>query len=80
MKQETLYEKAVRLCEGGIVLHEGHYIRAIAIDANYNSCIYCDMDLVCICNTNVCELCVQCDIHDGKKHILKFAYKKINEK
>lgn len=71
----SLHDKAVRLCEGGIVECEGHFVRAVKLPCNVEACENCDMDSAC--RYYMSRLCYECDEYEGKTHILKFAYKKI---
>ena len=75
MAKDTLHEKAVRLAEGGIVEIDGHFVRAIDVQAGVNPCELCDMDSAC--NMNMVDLCAEVDGYTRSAHILKFAYKKI---
>lgn len=68
MKKQTLHEKAVILCEGGVVWHEGHAIRAGVYVGEDSPCDVCNMD--CICHMSMAEQCVECNNYDGKKHYL----------
>lgn len=70
----TLHDKAVRLCEGGVVECDGHFVRAIKLPSYADSCANCDMDSAC--RSLMLQLCNECDEYAGKTHILKFAYKK----
>lgn len=64
----TLHEKAVRLCEGGVVFHRGYFFEAhTALDEVF-SCDMCSLD--CICREEVYLLCRECDMYDGKDHYL----------
>lgn len=70
----TLHDKAVRLCEGGVVECEGHFVRAVRLPSGVESCENCDMDSAC--RYYMSRLCYECDLYEGENHILKFAYKK----
>ena len=74
MAKDTLYEKAVRLAEGGIVEIAGHFVRAIDVEAGVNPCYLCEMDSAC--NMEMIDLCAEVDGYTHSAHILKFAYKK----
>lgn len=71
-KKETLHAKAVALCEGQIVQCGTHFVRAITIPPEQWSCYFCEMSWVC--DLEMMDLCVECDVYDNQKHILKFAY------
>lgn len=69
----SLHDKAVRLCEGGVVECDGHFVRAIKIPLEIEACMNCDMDSACL--GEMANLCCECDEYEGITHILKFAYK-----
>lgn len=71
----SLHDKAVRLCEGGVVECEGHFVRAIKLPNFVDACENCEMDSACCYDMS--QLCLECDEYEKKTHILKFAYKKI---
>lgn len=68
----TIHDKAVRLCEGGVVECSGHAIRAVVIPPGFSGCDYCGMDSAC--NEDMQELCQACDAYDRQQHILKFNH------
>ncbi len=70
----TLHEKAVRLCEGGVVEIAGHFVRAKHYVGHDLSCRYCDMD--CACGVEMMNLCAECDAYERCQHILVFSYLK----
>lgn len=70
----TLHDKAVRLCEGGVVECESHFVRAVKLPNYAEACENCEMDSAC--RYYMSRLCFECDVYEGKTHILKFAYKK----
>lgn len=72
MKYSELRDKAIRLCEGGIVEVDGHFVKAEVVDESDCPCYVCEMDSVC--RTEFNDLCTECDSYDRKHHILKFAY------
>lgn len=63
-----LHRKAVNLCEGGIVLIKGLWVRAVRIPNEANACQICEMDSAC--DEEMCSLCAECDDYDRHKHIL----------
>lgn len=69
----NLHDKAIRLCEGGVVECDGHFVRAVKLPNDADSCANCDMDSAC--HDEMPRLCLECDEYEGKTHILKFAYK-----
>ena len=64
----SLHEKAVRLCEGGIVFHCGYFFAAHTVADSEGPCEVCELD--CICRLEIEELCELCDAYDGKRHYL----------
>ena len=74
MKHDPLYEKAVRLAEGGIVEIAGHFVRAVNVPGDENPCELCEMDSVC--HMEMTDLCAELDGYTRSKNLLKFAYKK----
>lgn len=67
----TLHEKAVRLCEGGIVEVNGLFLRARNIKRHFNSCQQCCMDSAC--DEEINKLCAECDQYNHKNHILEIV-------
>lgn len=61
---------AVRLCEGGVVECNGHWIRAVVIPEYWDPCENCDMDSEC--RGDIPLLCAECDSYDGESHKLIF--------
>lgn len=72
-KKMTLHEKAVRLCEGGVVKCSGHYVRAKEIHPGFTACMECSMDSAC--DLEMSNLCDECDSLTHTKHILFFNHK-----
>lgn len=68
MKQVTLHEKAVRLCEGGVVEFEGLSVRAVRYEGDDLPCIDCKLDSSC--SMKMSFLCSECDDYEGCQHIL----------
>lgn len=65
------HAKAVRLCQGGIVEIDGHFVRAERYDGDDSPCFECEMDS--ICRMDMVDLCAECDSTTGLKYILKLA-------
>ena len=74
VKNESLHDLAVRLCEGGHVWLEGHSFRAIEVPLGFDSCCECELDSVC--HGPIAELCRECEAYSGKTYLLKFSYRK----
>lgn len=72
-KVDTLYAKAVRLAEGGVVEINGHFVRAIGVVGEDLPCYLCEMDS--ICHEDMSDLCAEVDNYTHSPHILKLAYK-----
>lgn len=72
-KELSLHDKAVRLCEGGVVEFQGHFLRAGDYYGDDNPCLYCNMDS--ICNPDMTDLCAECDGLTHSPHILILANK-----
>lgn len=70
-KEMTLHEKAVRLCEGGVVECMGHYVKAKTYKGKDLPCIDCKMDS--ICQDELCDLCAECDGLTNEEHYLILA-------
>ena len=68
IKRMTLHDKAVRLCEGGVVWCMGHYVKAQVVQMDDLPCIDCNMDS--ICQDELCDLCAECDNLTNENHIL----------
>lgn len=73
-KVDTLYAKAVRLAEGGVVEIAGHFVRAVNVPNAENPCMECEMDSAC--RMEMTDLCAELDAYTRSKNLLKFAYKK----
>ncbi len=71
---DPLYEKAVRLAEGGIVEIAGHFVRAVNVPGAECPCDLCEMDSAC--RKEMTDLCAELDAYTRSKNLLKFAYKK----
>ena len=67
-----LHSKAVRLCEGGVVECDGHWIRAVVIPEYWDPCGNCDM--ASVCHGDIPLLCAECDGYSGESHKLVFNY------
>lgn len=64
----TLHEKAVRLCEGGVVFHCGYFFQAHTAPDEEVPCDVCELDS--ICRLEIVDLCGECEAYDGKRHYL----------
>lgn len=68
----SLHEKAIRLCEGGVVDIDGHAVRAVECPHVENPCMVCEMDSAC--RMDMTDLCGECEAITQKRYYLKFAY------
>lgn len=66
MNNKSLHEKALRLCEGGIVEINNLVVRAKVTDDISEACLLCEMDS--LCDSEVTLLCVECDNLDHHNH------------
>lgn len=64
----SLHEKAVRLCEGGVVFHCGYFFQAHIAPADELPCDLCELDS--ICRIEIADLCAECDNYDRRDHYL----------
>lgn len=64
----SLHEKAVRLCEGGVVFHCGYFFQARTVPDEEVSCDLCELDS--ICRPEIADLCGECTDYDGMDHYL----------
>lgn len=67
-----LHDKAIRLLEGGIVQVDTHWVRAMSLSYNSDSCEACSMDSAC--SPEMSALCSEVECISRKPYILKFAY------
>lgn len=68
-QEPTLHELAIRLCEGGTVYFEGHFLKAVKVPSGFSCCDECDLDS--ICHDTISSLCCECDNYVGEYHLLK---------
>ena len=69
----SLHDMAVRLCEGGHVWIDGHYVGAKELPNDVWPCEECKMDSVCDLGEPMCDLCHECDWYTNTPHLLYFA-------
>ena len=67
----TIHEKAIRLLEGGIVDVEGLAVRAIKAPIEFYPCEVCEMDCLCHSDTEMVDVCDECDSIAEWGHYLK---------
>lgn len=72
-KELSIHEKAIRLIEGGVVEISGHFVRAVEV-RKLIPCVVCNMDSAC--DMEMSDLCSECEMINGKRYILQFAYEK----
>lgn len=73
MKQQTIHEKAIRLIEGGQVNVDGHCVKLKQTGYNMDCCYVCDMDSICRVNTEMFNVCGECDLITNKNNYLKLV-------
>lgn len=64
----SLHEKAVRLCEGGVVFHCGYFFQAQTVSDIETPCDRCHLHS--ICRPEIAQLCAECDLYEFKGHYL----------
>lgn len=69
----SLHDKAVRLCEGGHVWIQGHYVGAKELPKDVFPCEECKMDSLCHFGDPMFNLCHECDEYTNTPHLLHFA-------
>lgn len=72
----SLHDMAVRLCEGGHVWIDGHYVGAKEVPNDVTPCDECGMDSVCHFGSPMCHLCKECDWYTNTPHLLYFAHER----
>ena len=75
-KKESVHEKAIRMIEGGIIDIEGHAVRLIREPYIFDPCLCCEMDSLCHIDSEMCNVCKECDFITGDDCFLTFAYTK----
>lgn len=60
-REKEIHEKAIRLIEGGIVEVGGHCVMMKRSYDELVPCPDCDMDCLCRSETDICDLCLECD-------------------
>lgn len=73
-KDRELHSLAVSLCEGDIVKFNGHWIMAKEVPGG-DPCYECEMD--CICDSDMKDLCAECDAYNRKKNCLYLANERV---
>ena len=58
MEKMSVHDKAIRLCEGGIVEIDGHCVCLMRCDDDENGCFICEMDS--ICRMEMVDVCAEC--------------------
>lgn len=60
MKEMSQHDKVIRLCEGGQVEVNGHWVQLMRCDIDEDDCFLCDMD--CICHEEMAYICAECAV------------------
>lgn len=71
----TVHDKAIRLCEGGIVEIEGNWFRLIRFPDYFddNPCMECELDS--ICRLEHTDICGECEAISGRRCCLQLVNK-----
>lgn len=70
-KEMTVYDKAVRLVEGGQVEIEGLTVKAVSVNLDEDACYKCD--LASICRGKFVEVCRECDSLKRGNYLLQLV-------
>lgn len=60
MEKMSEHDKAIRLCEGGIVEIDGHCVALMRNDSDDEDCYLCNMDS--ICHKEMADICFDCQL------------------
>lgn len=61
MKRDPIYEKAIRLIEGGQVSVDGHLVKIKIVELDENPCKECETNNVCLTFSDMHSICQKCD-------------------
>lgn len=70
-EEMTIYEKAVRLVEGGHVEIGGLWVKAKSIGKYEDACFRCEMDS--ICRGEFADVCRECDSYGRGNYLLQLV-------
>lgn len=59
---ESIHSKAIRLLEGGVVEVQGLSVVVRVEDNLSDPCFVCEMDCICHFGTEMCDVCLECDM------------------
>ena len=76
LKGNSIHEQAIRLIEGGVVNVDGHFVRAVKVNWESDTCDLCEMDCLCHFGTEMLAVCIACDSIDTNNYYLKLVNKK----
>lgn len=76
LKCNSIHEKAIRLLEGDVVNVDGHFVRAVKVNWEFDNCSLCEMDCLCQYGTEMVSVCIECDSIGKNKYYLKLVNKK----
>lgn len=71
--KRSIYEKAIRLIEGGIVDVDGHSVKLVQIPDKFDTCSDCEMDCLCHIGTEMYYVCIECVGISKKNCILELV-------
>lgn len=70
MEKLSLLDKAMRLLEGGVVEADKVLVACRQYEGDEISCTECDMQSLCFIDSEICNLCYECDDITRSQHIL----------
>lgn len=72
----TVHDKAIRLCEGGIVEIEGNWFGLIRLSEYFDdiACVECNLDS--ICHKEHADVCGECEIITQRRCCLRLVTKR----
>lgn len=75
-RERKIHDKAIRLIEGGIVEVDGLSVRMRYEAENEMVCLDCEMDSICRRDSEMYDVCTECDIITRKPCMLVLTNKK----
>lgn len=70
MEKLSVHDKAIRLLEGGIVEADNLLVACRNYEGDDISCYECHMDSLCHVDSEICDVCYECDDITNSQHIL----------
>lgn len=80
-KKDSIYERAIRLVEGGVVMVDGVSVRAIKSPIDEKPCDLCEMDSICTKEDgrDMPYVCQECDEITCWSYYLKLVLPRKNK-